>query len=175
MILGLTGYSSAGKDTVADYLVKEHGFTRLAFADKVRDLAKHLNPSLGYPEMPLSTILENLGWDEAKQIPDVRQYLQTLGTSCREVLGSDVWIQAMAESHAKRIVITDVRFVNEAEWLTDHERAKIIRVTRPGVGPVNDHPSETRMDNYPFDWELNNDNTLATIYNRVDHMIAHWS
>jgi len=35
-IIGLCGFASAGKDTVADYLVKHAGFTKLAFADALR-------------------------------------------------------------------------------------------------------------------------------------------
>ena len=181
MILGLTGYSSAGKDTVADYLVKEHGFTRLAFADKVRDLAEHLNPSLGYPEMPLSTILENLGWDEAKQIPDVRQYLQTLGTACREIQGENVWIQAVDNEHwesiarARRnsghVVITDVRFANEAHWV-ELSGGRIVRVTRPGVGPVNDHRSETELDSWVPGWYIQNDRGLEGLHGEVDEMMS---
>lgn len=33
MIIGLVGYDNSGKDTVAAYLIKEHGFERRAFAD----------------------------------------------------------------------------------------------------------------------------------------------
>lgn len=35
-IIGLCGFAAAGKDTVADYLVKHAGFTKLAFADALR-------------------------------------------------------------------------------------------------------------------------------------------
>ena len=32
MIIGISGFQSSGKDTIADYLVKEHGFVKLSFA-----------------------------------------------------------------------------------------------------------------------------------------------
>ncbi|MCP4395678.1 MAG: hypothetical protein GY804_15630, partial [Alphaproteobacteria bacterium] len=36
MIIALTGYKQAGKDSVAKTLIKEFGFTRYAFADVIR-------------------------------------------------------------------------------------------------------------------------------------------
>ena len=39
MIIGIIGAIGSGKDTIADYLVKNHGFTRLSFAGKVKDVA----------------------------------------------------------------------------------------------------------------------------------------
>ena len=38
MIIGLSGYARSGKDTVAETLVNEYGFKRVAFADKIKDL-----------------------------------------------------------------------------------------------------------------------------------------
>ena len=38
MIIGLTGYAQAGKDSVANSLVQNYGYTRVAFADKIKEL-----------------------------------------------------------------------------------------------------------------------------------------
>jgi len=37
MIIGICGLIGSGKDTIADYLVKEHNFIKLSFADKLKD------------------------------------------------------------------------------------------------------------------------------------------
>ena len=37
MILGVTGLIGSGKDTIADYLVTEHGFKRVSFAASLKD------------------------------------------------------------------------------------------------------------------------------------------
>ena len=37
MIIGICGLIGSGKDTIADFLVKEHNFKKLSFADKLKD------------------------------------------------------------------------------------------------------------------------------------------
>ena len=44
MIIGLTGYAQSGKDTVAKILIEQYGFTRVAFADKIRELLYEMDP-----------------------------------------------------------------------------------------------------------------------------------
>ena len=46
MIIGLSGYAQSGKDTVAKVLIEEYGFTRIAFADKIREFLYDLNPQV---------------------------------------------------------------------------------------------------------------------------------
>lgn len=40
MIIGLLGQAGSGKDTVADILVKDHGFAKVAFADPLKRICK---------------------------------------------------------------------------------------------------------------------------------------
>ena len=37
MVIGICGLISSGKDTIADYLIKEHNFRKISFADKLKD------------------------------------------------------------------------------------------------------------------------------------------
>jgi hypothetical protein len=57
-ILGLSGYARCGKDSAAAVLVEEFGFTRVAFADKLREVLYALNPIVSYT-----------GWRDAKGLP----------------------------------------------------------------------------------------------------------
>ena len=46
MIIGLSGYARSGKDAVAQVLVSEFGFKRVAFADPIRDLLYEMDPKI---------------------------------------------------------------------------------------------------------------------------------
>ena len=182
MLIGLTGYAGSGKDTVAEYLIKEHGFTRLAFADKVRELAYRLNPPIDYGASDIQWEVNKQGWDAAKQHPEIRIWLQDIGTSCRDIQGADVWIDALYSGYwaliddaqpchnIENVVITDVRFLNEMEWIIGLG-GRIVRVNRPEVGPVNDHPSETELDGWAMDGYIVNDRNLEDLSNAVDELI----
>jgi hypothetical protein len=43
----------------------------------------------------------------------------------------------------------------------------VIRVDRPGVSPINNHPSETSLDNWKFDYKVFN---LSGIFELKDTM-----
>src|SRR6202044_3217734 len=42
MIIGISGYAGTGKDTVADFLVRDFNFVRVALADPIKRIAKEL-------------------------------------------------------------------------------------------------------------------------------------
>lgn len=157
-IIGLTGYARSGKDTVGEILTSQHGFTRLAFADGVRNLAARIDPILDNNGRRLSSYIEQEGWEDSKVHPEVRQFLQTLGVAVRDTLGASLWIDALFRKAVRLgtpVVITDVRFVNEADAIRD--RGGVVwRVERPGTGPVNGHVSETAMDGYIPDYTIYN-------------------
>ena len=170
MIIGLSGYAQSGKDTVADYLMAEHGFIRRAFADNIRRMLYDVNPMIGHE--PLQVKVDVDGWDKAKQDPIVRRMLQVLGVSARENIHQDVWINAALDRVLNdRIVITDVRFINEAEAIRNRG-GEIWRVVRPGVNAVNSHVSETQLDNYKFDQYLVNDGSITDLHNQVLNLIG---
>ena len=54
MLIGLTGYATSGKDTVADIL-KPLGFERVAFADALRESVQVLDPII-----PLAAVREKV-------------------------------------------------------------------------------------------------------------------
>lgn len=151
--IGLIGYSQSGKDTIASILVEKYGYTRIAFADKIREFLYDLNPMVACsPTGYLQDLVNLVGWEDAKKEPQVRRLLQDLGVSSRKIIDENVWV-TLALSNIdvnQRVVITDVRFENEAIMIK-LLKGQLWRVKRVGVGPVNDHVSESEMDGYKVD------------------------
>lgn len=176
MILGIAGYARAGKDSIAEILVKECEFRRIAFADTLKAVLADVNPFIG------STRLDNRlswhGWEGAKTEPEVRQLLQRLGLACRGHIGPDVWVDAVFrkiedtfdQDGPSRWVIPDVRFPNEIAAVRSHG-GQVWRVERPGCGPVNSHISETAIDGERYDQIIPNDGTLDDLRDNVVQLV----
>lgn len=163
--IGLIGYSQSGKDTIASILVEKYGYTRVAFADKIREFLYDLNPMVACsPTGYLQDLVNLVGWDDAKQEPQVRKLLQNLGNSARKIIDENVWVTlALGNIDVnQRVVITDVRFENEAVMIK-LMGGQLWRVKRIGVGPVNDHVSESELEGYKVDQIFVNNGTLKDL------------
>ncbi|MEW2302583.1 hypothetical protein AB0958_21865 [Streptomyces sp. NPDC006655] len=169
---------------MAARLVAEHGYTRLAFADPLKEMALSVDPLIptewnggGYAHVRLSSLVQSLGWDYAKaKYPEVRRVLQHIGQTVR-TLDPGFWIRALLERSVKAdgpIVVTDMRYENEYLTL---ERAGLIpvRVSRPGAGlsgAAGTHDSETALDDFTFTEGILNDGSLDLLYARTDALIT---
>ncbi len=168
--IGLSGYARAGKDTVGKILVKQHGYVRASFADKLKDLALRVNPIADCAGYPLSHYVGEAGWEDAKdRLPEVRRLLQAIGTGVRDIVGPNTWVDlAMRDiPDGSKVVFTDARFPSEAEAITAASGA-LWRVTRPGHVPVNGHISETALDDWPFDRGIANNGTIGDLEHIVN-------
>lgn len=145
-LIGMTGYAGSGKDTAAEAMIGQ-GWQVMGFADPMYRMSMVLDPLLFRYCLPfrLSRVVHRRGWTAAKRIPAVRRWLQRLGTEAgRDVLGEEVWIDAMRRrwKPGGKYIVTNVRFPNEAQAVRA-AGGKIIAVDRPGVGRANDHVSES--------------------------------
>jgi len=66
-------------------------------------------------------------------------------------------------------IITDVRFPNEVNRIK-YFNGVIIRINRPGI-ILNDHPSETLLDDYSFDYVIDNDEGKDKLITNVANML----
>jgi hypothetical protein len=166
MIIGLTGYAQSGKDTVAKVLTNNFGFERVSFADPIRKLLYETNPTVKDGGYRLQGVIDGYGWDVAKTaFPEVRRLLQDLGVGARKVFGEDFWVkQALGKyKPGDKVVVTDVRFTNEADYLKSFSEAQLWRIKRMGVGPVNTHVSEHDMDGYRVDQIFANNGNIGDL------------
>ena len=121
----------------------------------------------------------------------VRNFLQKLGTDgLRDGLHENVWVNALMSDYTPddvqwadgplggyepgtefpNWVITDTRFPNEADAIRKKDGI-LIRVERPGVKPVNNHASETSLDDYNFDHYIPNDGTVEDLAEKIKDIL----
>ena len=188
MIIGLSGYARSGKDEAAKALVEEYGFTRIAFADKLRQVLYSLNPMVSawrqWDSEPglvhVRDVIDRYGWNGYKETmygDEIRGLLQRLGTEAgRQTLWDSIWIDAAfaGTDPNGNYVITDVRFPNEAEAVRERN-GSLWRITREGVGPANSHASEISLDDYPhFQQYLTNNGTIEEYHAKVKRALERW-
>lgn len=136
--MGITGFAQHGKDSTARVLVERYGFTRYALADMLKETVLALNPIVLVDDDDEANTgveagfyrldeLTGFGYEpeQVKGVKEVRRLYQAMGTDAgRNVLGEDVWVQALESvigeklyDQRSRVVISDVRFPNEADWI----------------------------------------------------------
>lgn len=115
-VIGVAGLARSGKDTVADFIVSYVGGYRYAFAEPIKAMLRHVGIDMDHPY-----------WASRKEdrIPAVgkspREMMQTLGTDWgRELVNPKLWVTLANQkllTYGPGMVISDVRFDNEAEWI----------------------------------------------------------
>ena len=152
-----------GKDTCAEYFCKRCGTgSVLRFSHKLKEIAGNVQQTLGKP------------------IEKDPSLLQFLGTGLRDVYGKDVWVSQVEKQIQQEekmngikanIVISDLRFPNEAKMLQSHSfiLVKIVRKDRP-IDRDPTHISETALSTFPFDYTIHNDGTLEDLYSQLDEL-----
>ncbi len=117
-LLGFAGRAGVGKSTTADWFVHAQDFVRLSYATPLKEACSALT---GLPMKYFTDI-------ELKEqiIPGLnvtpRIIMQKMGTDfIREMIDPDFWIwrmrQSVSENSHRNIVIDDIRFSNEAQFV----------------------------------------------------------
>jgi len=167
-IIGLSGYARCGKDQVGQALVKR-GWVRVSIGDEIRKALYLLNPLVSGSKRLVEAV-DQYGWETAKTaFPEIRELMQRFGGEVgRDFLGEDTLINLAFKniSEGSRIVVTDCRWLNEAETIKARD-GQMWRVVRPGNAPANSHPGEVALDNFPFDLILNNNGTISDLESLV--------
>lgn len=166
MIIGVSGKKRSGKDTVFRVIRKIAGIyaERAAFGDQIKEEVA------GITGMDLEHIEENK--------EHFRPILQWWGADFRRRYnGESYWLDKM-RNKLKRyrsgggvLVITDVRFPNEAD-LVKAVGGIMLRVDRDtGLNDV--HSSENELDSFRgFDYRLSNNGTLDDLEAQVEPIVA---
>lgn len=176
-LVGMIGRKRTGKDTVAGVLATEFGFEKAAFADPLREVVEAIDPIVDYRTSYKTGpgVIVPVRYSEAVRVrtyegakdayPEVRQVLQRLGTDGIRKLDTDFWVRialGRIDARTTPLVLTDVRFPNEAETIVDRG-GWIVRVLRDGTKTDGEHVSESALDDYPEDFTISNNGTLEEL------------
>jgi len=191
MIIGLSGKKRVGKDTVADYLVSDHGFIKYSFADPIKEVSRIL---FNFTE-------EQLYGDDKDKIDPTwkikpRDFFQKFGTDYMQyqfpkefpesnsvVPEKCFWVKCFHSWYLKqrdknpdvKIVITDVRFIHEYNFLIK-EDAMIIKIENNNIQNIDTHISENELNSFDpskFDYCIKNDSSLDSLKNKINDIIKY--
>jgi hypothetical protein len=183
MIIAISAKKQHGKDTVAN-IIQEYSNNRfkiVKFADKLKDFVCTLIncrrddlENEGFKNNPLSEEWNFL--DENNNIFKMtpRLLMQKIGTEAmRNNVHNNVWINATLSNYCDKCnwIITDLRFENEFTSLKKYN-AVTIRVNRPSINNIDEHPSETGLDNNTdFDYYISNDGDLESLKIKIYNIL----
>ncbi len=192
-LIGLAGRAGAGKDTCADIMFSQHDFATTAFAAPLRreiisafridgalfsvEQKERRAPALAINRCADSGFIQRmteLGVDLA-EARSPREIMRWWGTEYRrhqnEQYWTDLmrhWIDCMALDGIRRIVITDVRFLNEAQFIQSLG-GSIWRIRRPAAEAKHvDHQSETEVAAIWPDAVIDNTGSLGDLAREIE-------
>ena len=159
--IGFIGYPGTGKDAIAQELVSNHGYERIAFGDAVKQMLLDLDPT--YKDS-----YKLLDYYKRRGYAYTREKLQNLGQRLRDY-DEKFWIRSMPAVLADRAIVTDIRYPNELDWVKE-KGGTVVAIHRPGFGPVNNHQSESNTTRLLelADITLTNHDTVAELAARFN-------
>lgn len=147
-----------GKDTVGSFLVDNFSYQRIALADWLKKIAIQL------------------GWNKQKDEKG-RKFLIDLGMAVRGY-NKDGWCELIKEEileSTKDIVITDIRFKNEYDFIRSIDGLNVISIGIESdkygdISLVND-VSQIEYKNIPKDYIIKNNFNLEYMYCKIDAIL----
>lgn len=193
-LICLSGWRQSGKDTSAEYLVREFGYVRLSFADKLKEMVAEQyciplswthDPALkekAIETMPVlagdkfSVEIHKLLGPELSSGFWTPRALCILEGSMKRSVNANYWTRKVlgeiTQDPSRNYVISDLRYRTEVEIIKELPvDVRIVRVDRWDSLATQD-PSERDLDAYPFGDILTNRGTVDELYTQIDSMLS---
>jgi hypothetical protein len=185
VIISFAAQLGNGKDEAANYLVTrlKGEWYRAALAENVKRI---FCDAFGVNR----EFIEK--WKRIDEAPPgfkipIRRGLTMIGDGFRDVQ-ENVWIDMLFKNNTKNLVISDCRYLNEANYIREHNGITVL-LWRPGyendvdnrseqeimpfVNKLKDHPDgEISDDSIPFDLWIKNDSDLDRFYHKIDTIVV---
>ena len=165
MIIGVSGKKRSGKDTVYSLIKKSTGnfALRAAFGDQIKEeVADVTGVDVDHIEEHKERFRPMLQWwgaDFRRHYNGESYWLDKMLAKMETIVGREV------------LVITDVRYPNEAE-LVKRAGGIMLRVERE-TGLNDAHSSENLLDDFEgFDYRLTNNGTIRELKKKVERIVA---
>lgn len=173
-IILISGRAGNGKDATATLM------SGILEAEGKRVLVTH------YADLLKFILTKFFGWDGQKD-EHGRYLLQHVGTDVIRKQNPDFWVDFIItlmkyfSDEWDYVLIPDARFPNEIErWKEEGFDVTTVRVVRPEfesalTAKQMNHPSETALNDYPFDYVITNDGTLKELRERAEMVLSYIS
>ena len=178
MIIGICGKKYSGKSTVAELLFNATGFRVVSFADKLKDVACVLGECTRVQ-------LEDYYFKENTIVPDYlqpycgdakrptyRAFLQHFGSEIMRGVNDSIWIDCTLGYADEDLIVSDVRFPNEAKAIKDRGGI-IIKIVRESCKSNDAHCSETSIDEVQADYIIRNESSFTDLVYNIDTLVRH--
>lgn len=201
-LIGISGKMGSGKDTAAQlikrilsnkeltngtiaHLVKnpktvkdDSGWQIKKFSTKLKEVVSVLTgaPIEKLDDQTFKKYMIGESWDMT-----FRELMQKIGTEAmRDNISQDIWINSLFDSideyktygEFRKWIITDVRFKNEAAAIKD-KKGILLRIENNSADKST-HSSETELDNFPFDYTIDNNGTLEELAVEIRKFCKHY-
>lgn len=167
LYLGISGKMGSGKTTLTTGLMEvlsSLNSERISLAKPIKDLQ-----DLIYRELDLEL--------EGEKDRPLLISLGMWGRSKSDTLWLDAAVKKFEESDAELVICDDVRFKNEADWFSKNGILLRLEGEQRGdnVDPSRkDDLSETSLDDYNFDYVIDNTGGVqATLFTALHHIANH--
>ncbi|MFC4236181.1 hypothetical protein ACFOY8_13275 [Thalassospira xianhensis] len=181
-LIGVHGKKRAGKGSTSDYLVSQHGYVLIKFADPLKDMIRVLFRYFSLDEETIERLIEG----DLKEVPQEilrgstsRLAMQKLGTEWRRMISERLWIdiaRSRIEKHlaeGKNVVVDDVRFPDEFDLVKEvgGVTCRVYRDTADEAAKSDTHASEKGLPSEDFDVTLDNNGTFEQLYAQIDRQL----
>lgn len=176
-IIALVGSKRSGKDTVASIL-QQYGYENWKFASRLKSVCKEL---FGLSTDELETDLKDQVCEKWGVTP--RHLMQIVGTEIVQhtlpkyvpSVSKEFWVKVMCDNldkyQNKQIVISDMRFIHEAEYIRKkYPNVLYIKLIRPETAIDGGHISEKEWQKINTDIEIINGGTLFELKQKIEHV-----
>jgi hypothetical protein len=187
-LIAICGPKGSGKSLLSRYLTTHHNYTRLPFSESLKWMVYNLLRDQGASHELATKLLND---PEYKEQPtqyfmnrSPRHVMQTLGTEwgrnyIHDNFWVNIWLNKLRTLHLSKVVVDDLRFVNEAQMIKSLNgfiiclsRPEPNTITATTTNIIDTHVSECEYKYLDYDLFLVNDSTPEQLLRRVQETLG---